>query len=355
MMPSRLRRVADLGLDGLVMGGYSMERDIGISLKVFHLLAYLTTLTSWDSLSGFMRESSERALFREIDFDELAEGFEERFGEDIRPFMDDWYVTHKLPVLSIKDLAYQRGENGQTVDFKVGNFSEADGIVSVLTNGFTPNGDEIIANWRSFLIRRGECKRIVVHEESQLPLTLTTNYSGCLPNKIALEEGRASSRTDLNVPEGVVSLTREQFYPPREIVVDNEDKGFALTDSTSNKLEKLADRMKKNEGLEYNTIFNANLKVNTWDRPMLSSDAYGESVRSVYTKAAGSGKCKAGWTADLPGDKPPTGSLPWSWAAPGPTDSRCTKPTNFCSSVTQRPWVSRQKTIARTASFPITI
>lgn len=300
LMPSRLKQVADRGLKGLITDGYSMEHEIGISLKVSHLLGYLTTLTSWDSLSGFMREFSERALFREVDFDVFVEGFEERFGEDIRPFMDDWYATHKLPVLSIKDLAYRRGENGQTVDFKVGNFSEADGIVSVVTHGLTSEGEEIVADWRSFLIRRGECKRIVVHEESLSPLTLTTNFSGCLPNKIALEEELVSSQTELEEPEGVVSLTKAQFYPPGEIVVDNEDEGFQLTDSVSNKLKKLADRMKKDADLEYNTIFDVNIKANTWDRPLLSNYAYGESVHSAYTKAVGSGNCKAKWTANLP-------------------------------------------------------
>lgn len=51
-----------------------------VSLKVSQLLAYLTTITDWNSICAYTREFYERARFREVGFYVYMEGFRDRFG-----------------------------------------------------------------------------------------------------------------------------------------------------------------------------------------------------------------------------------------------------------------------------------
>ena len=293
--PKILNRIVEKGLEGVITEGYSGEQSIAISLKVSHLLGYLTTITTWDSLTRFTREFSERARFREVDFDSFVEEFERRFGQNIKEYMDEWYASRQLPLLSIKDLSCKTTKETQVIDFKVGNFSETEGVVSVITRGWTQSGEETIVNCRGYRIEPGECKRIVVHENLRYSLKLTTNYSGNLPKNILLNRGE--SPLSGPVPkEGVTPLDRDQFYPPGEIVVDNEDENFQLIDSANNR-KRLADLIKKEDDREY--VESHAFKANTWN-PFLSQELYGNHIRSAFVKEAGTGMLKAEWTADLP-------------------------------------------------------
>lgn len=68
-----------------------------------------------------------------------------------------------------------------------------------------------------------------------------------MPKKYLLDDKR--TRLSGTIPdEGVTLLERNQFYPPGEIIVDNEDENFHLIDSTGNR-KRLADLIpKENEG-----------------------------------------------------------------------------------------------------------
>ena len=300
IMPEMLDYIAKKGLKGCITDGYSREQSIAITLKVSHLLGYLTTITTWDSLTRFIQEFNAHALFREVNFDSFIDEFEQRFGQNIEAYMDEWYTSHQMPWLSIKDLSLKTTEEMRIMDFKVGNFSETDGIVSIITPGITESGKDKIEDWRSYLIKPGECKRIIVHEDIRHSMEITTNFSGNLPKKMI--------STDREIPlsgpvpdEGITLLCRDQFYPSGEIIVDNEDEGFHLIDSANNR-KRLSDLIKKESDEEKYSFFH-NLKANTWDLPIISliaDDFYGECIRSGFTKEAGTGKFKAEWVANLP-------------------------------------------------------
>jgi len=299
--PRVLNYIAEGGLKECIAGGYHYEQDLAISLKVSQLLGYLTTITTWNSLKRFMQEYNTRARFREIDFDLFIDEFEQRFGQNIRAYMDEWYTSREIPWLPIKDLSLKTTEELQVLDFKVGNFSETDGIVSVITRGYTESGKDKIEDRRSYLIKAGECKRIVMHEYVGYDLILATNFSGNMPKKYLLDDKR--TRLSGTIPdEGVTLLERNQFYPPGEIIVDNEDENFHLIDSTGNR-KRLADLIPKENEEEYSLFFN--LKANTWGVPFLAfgfgdTRPYGECILSAFVKKAGTGKFKAEWVASLP-------------------------------------------------------
>jgi len=292
--PKMLGHIAEKGLEGVVSEEYSRKQSTLVSLKVSSLLGYLTTITTWDSLARFMQEFNATTRFQEVNFDSFIEGFEQRFGQDIKAYMDEWYTSKQIPLLTIKDVSRKTIDEIQVIDFKVGNFSDTDGVVSITTSEHRIGG-ETISYCRSYLIRSGECKRIIMHEDIDKPLQLTTNFSGCFPRDISFDN-RDFPLSGAMPAESVTLLERNQFYPPGEIVVDNEDENFHLIDSSNNR-KRLTDLIKKENGEKYVDLHK--IKANTWNLS-LSQEFCGGHIRSGFIKKIGTGKCKAEWVANLP-------------------------------------------------------
>ena len=292
--PQMLDHIAEKGLEGVISGEYSGEQGTLVTLKVSSLLGYLTTITTWDSLTRFMQEFNAGTRFRDVHFDSFIEGFEQRFGQDIKAYLDEWYTSKRIPLLTIKDISRKTTDEMQIIDFKVGNFSDTDGVVSITTEEYQI-GDKMINYCRSFLIKPGECKRIVMHEDIGKRLQLTTNFSGCFPRDISFDN-RNFPCSGTVPAESVTLLERNQFYPPGEIVVDNEDENFHVIDSSNNR-KRLADLIKKENGEKYVTLHK--IKANAWNLT-LSQEFCGGHIRSGFIKKAGTGKCKAEWVANLP-------------------------------------------------------
>ena len=296
LLPSDLNNISEQGLEGLIRERYSGEYPKAIDMKIYQLLGYLTTITTWDLLKNYIREFYESARFREVNFDLFMEGFRERFGQDISSFMNDWYSTRKIPRLAIKDLSYRKAKETQAIDFKVANIGNANGTVSLIRTYSDDYGRWVILNWRSFLVKPGEYKRIVAHDINRGTLFFSTNFSRCIPERksfdnISLQEG------DLPA-ECIFPLEKNQFYPPGEIIVDNEDEGFHLIDSSGNRFKRWAERLAEEDTEGYN--YGIDFKKDTWGRPFILDNVYGEEIHSAFVKVAGSGNCKAEWKTKLP-------------------------------------------------------
>ena len=292
--PKMINRIAEKGLEGIITEGYSREQSSVISLKVSYLLGYLTTITTWDSLTRFMQEFNASTRFREVNFDSFIEGFEQRFGQNIKAYMDEWYTGRRIPLLTIKDETRKTTEDTQIIDFKVGNFGETDGIVSLITRESRIGGATICYR-RSYLIKPRECKRIIMHEDIEDELRLSTNFSGNFPKDISFNHG--DSPLSGSVPsEEVTLLERNQFYRPGEIIVDNGDENFHLIDSADNR-KRLTDLLKKGDEREYLRF--SSVKANEWSLA-ITQEFCGDHIRGAFVKKAGSGKFKAEWVANLP-------------------------------------------------------
>lgn len=299
IQPSSLNHTVEKDLNTLIQEGYSSEREIVINLKILHLLSYLSTITTWDSLNRFMEDFNARIRFLEVDFDSFIKGFEERFGQDIRSFIDDWYTTRQLPRLEIKDLTLYETGGKRIIDFKVGNPGKTDGIVSIVSQKQTIAGTTITDNLRGFLIKPGEYKHIVVHEDLHDHILLTTNFSGCLPAYTPFSTWKVSQLPETIPGEGCFTLDKDDFYPPGEIIIDNEDPGFHIIDSTDNR-KHLIDLINNDRERGYHHSLIDYITTNTWKIPILTEKAYGKYIHSAFAKTVGSGKCKAEWIASLP-------------------------------------------------------
>ena len=234
-----------------------------------------------------MQEFNASTRFREVNFDSFIEGFEQRFGQNIKAYMDEWYTGRRIPLLTIKDETRKTTEDTQIIDFKVGNFGETDGIVSLITRESRIGGATICYR-RSYLIKPRECKRIIMHEDIEDELRLSTNFSGNFPKDISFNHG--DSPLSGSVPsEEVTLLERNQFYRPGEIIVDNGDENFHLIDSADNR-KRLTDLLKKGDEREYLRF--SSVKANEWSLA-ITQEFCGDHIRGAFVKKAGSGKFKA--------------------------------------------------------------
>ena len=199
----------------------------------------------------------------------------------------------------IKDLVFRQTKEIKSIDFMVGNMGKVDGLVSVIESYSDDNGKWVIKNWRGYLVKPGEYKRIVACQPREMNLFLTTNFARSVPERFMFgSHGVPLWKGDLP-GERVEILDRDQFYPPGEIIVDNEDEGFHLIDSAGSKLKRLAERLAKEDEEEYRT--GPDFKKGSWGRPFIKQDGvYGEEILSAFIKIAGNGNCKAVWTTDLP-------------------------------------------------------
>ena len=79
-------------------------------------------------------------------------------------------------------------------------------------------------------------------------LFLTTNFARSVPERFMFGSQSSPPLWKGDLPgERVEILDRDQFYPPGEIIVDNEDEGFHLIDSAGSKLKRLAERLAKED------------------------------------------------------------------------------------------------------------
>lgn len=72
--PQMLDHIAEKGLEGVISGEYSGEQGTLVTLKVSSLLGYLTTITTWDSLTRFMQEFNAGTRFPGCPFRFLYRG-----------------------------------------------------------------------------------------------------------------------------------------------------------------------------------------------------------------------------------------------------------------------------------------
>ena len=158
-------------------------------------------------------------------------------------------------------------------------------------------GSGLLAIGGSFPVKPGEYKRIVAHEVNGYSFFLVHQFfENVAPNvldSMAPRYGR--ERFPLSVS---FRLTRTSFILPVRIIVDNEDEGFHLIDSSGNRLKRLAEQLAEDNMKDYN--YGINAKKHTWGRPCIDAKFYGEEVHSAFTKVAGNGSFRAEWIANLP-------------------------------------------------------
>ncbi|WP_294141924.1 ABC transporter permease [uncultured Sanguibacteroides sp.] len=246
-----------------------------------------------DSLIRFVDDFKERYAYQDVDFDVFCDELDRRFNVDIYPVLNAWYTSEGVPAFVIRDIEINENREREraTICFKVWNRSDVEGMVSV--------------NYAHSMFmgptRKGMLKSITVAPRTCMEVALVAQLEGTSSRFII------STGFSRNIPEqfdvlipGKVWVDRDSIQEidttcfmssANEIIVDNEDEGFVIREERSSCFEKPGKDKKYN-------LYPPRQSEWRWTL-FVSNHAYGDVVRSFYSKGGGSGKSQVEWNASI--------------------------------------------------------
>ncbi|MCR9011770.1 ABC transporter permease/M1 family aminopeptidase [Gabonibacter chumensis] len=263
-----------------------------VAVKGRDLWKRLQHLTG-DSLLRVVDDFRERYAYQEVDFDVFCDELNRRFAINVYPVLNAWYTSKGVPAFVVRDVEINedREKKQATIYFKVWNKSNLEGIVSVNYIHSPLFGPE----------EEGTLKSITIAPQACLEVALVS------PLKGSLSRFWVSTGFSRNVPEqfvvrnpGKVWVDRDTireidttyFTPPaNEIIVDNEDEGFVIHEERSSYFERSSKDKKY-------SLYPRNKSEWRWTL-FVSNHAYGDVMRSFYSKCSGSGKSRVEWNATI--------------------------------------------------------
>lgn len=272
-------------------------------LKSLYFHKYLYSFLTKQEYDDFLSDLRKRHLFKNIPLAQFSTAFQETFGIDLSNLIRDLYDHQGVPFILIRNIKQNvwrsEGQDSVFLSFDAWNSSQTDGVITCYVN--IPEQSFKWEEVKNVVLHAGESVRFFVPLESQIEeIMLHTNFSATLPgNYIELLPDKMEEI--FSYPgEGVPIDTNIFLNAPDEIIVDNEDEGFHITRSKSQKT--LFGSVIHKEIPEYAETRDF-LKQDFVDWiPSLYSNAYGVAKRSFYCKMVGNGESKVEWNANLPED-----------------------------------------------------
>lgn len=250
-------------------------------MKGQYFRQYLSALGN-GKYDSFLSEWRKKHLFRVTDFREFAAEASRYFRIDVGELVERLYENRGLPMLFVDRIQpYTRGDTCYLL-FDVRNLSGTEGVLSCYALG------RDCYERQSFIIAAGEYRRICLpwNDRSENVL-IHTNLSANLP---AVYDYTFSE--DPSLPESVPAGPSRE-----EIIVDNEDSGFSISQTKAGRLWG-----NKLQSKQYGTSIDfIKGEFQGW-MASLYTHAWGGRIRSFYGKRVGNGESYASWTTELPED-----------------------------------------------------
>ncbi|WP_270517159.1 ABC transporter permease [Sanguibacteroides sp. AM78-02pH3A] len=262
-----------------------------VRVKGVDLWNRLRNLTG-DSLIRFVDDFEKRYKYREVDFDVFCDELNSRFNIDVYPVLSVWYTGKGVPAFAIRDIEINenRNEKQATIYFKIWNKSDVEGLVRVDYQYIMQTGLARKGVLRYVAVAPRACEEVAL--AAQLKgysnyFFLSTGFSRNIPEEFSVwNPGKAWVERDT-----IREIDTTYFSPVNEIIVDNEDEGFVIREERSSYFEK------PGKDKKYNLY---PPKQSEWRWTLFVSDyAYGDVVKSFYSKAGGSGKSRVEWNASI--------------------------------------------------------
>ena len=285
--------------------------DNVIKLKGDVLFSMIEWKAGQKEFEDFLSKLLTKNKFRNIQFEDFDQEINKAFGLDLVPMMDQWFKEKSLPgylISPFKAVKVKSGDAMKTmVSLKVTNFSDIDGLVklSFRMGGFGGpgrgrpggGGDDMIDNLIFLEAHQTKDLTYLLDGDPRMVI-LNTMTSKNIPQ--TMTEFFRDIQEDLKAKpyqSETVSNTPVQMKLPNEIIVDNEDPEFQVTQKdTKSLLEKLIvnedEKKQRYQGIN-------------WWRPATSwtattnSEFYGEYVRSAYYIKSGEGDQVATWNVPI--------------------------------------------------------
>ncbi|MFH1843349.1 MAG: hypothetical protein ABIF77_09075 [bacterium] len=277
-----------------------------------YLFLLLESICGEERFAEFLTRQLELSRFRDLSLVDFLAALDTEFDLDFRPYIDTWYESRELPgYLAWDHEVYQVLDGDRTryqVRFKLANAEQTDGLVRIAyrqrserEGGASIRDADPHEAGRLMFLKAGQIKefgQVLDFEPSSV--RIVTMVSRNIPTIIFYDvpevELRKSARPfdGESIIEGPIRYTE-----PGEIVVDNEDDGFAVETSPARcLLRKWFPRERDEEDSKYVGLrFWSD--INSW-QPTINPHFYGKYVRSShYTNADRDNVRKASWSADI--------------------------------------------------------
>lgn len=277
-----------------------------LMLKSLELVNYFNyNGVATDSLKAFIADYLGEHAFEKVDFSRFDFEFGERFGVNWMCIFPSWFENKQVPVYLIKDFRVQHllSENPNSlsevlVEFDIFNDSDVDGIVNLQSFGPSYGDVSVKPIKRSYLIEANTGKKVTLYLPKSLPFFgLNTNISRNIP-RVVKAFNEKIDRIDAR-GEHILSVGKEEFLSGKnEVVVDNEDKGFHVIQSSRPFHIRgyfLKDSVSRRK---YDNLY-ARLYLNDEWKTLVDNNAYGMSNRSVVVRNKGNGESSLEWCGKL--------------------------------------------------------
>ncbi|MDR2130847.1 MAG: hypothetical protein LBP56_06760 [Odoribacteraceae bacterium] len=283
-----------------------------LKLKATYLKNYILTHHVAQDFTAFMSEFILQRRFSAVNFSDLNDQFAKRFDINLMDLIPEWYTIARTPLFTIRGVNVEETTiddyTRYMISFHVHNPTPVEGILSVRVEGgrggggfggFGGGGFMMLSmeqETRQFLIPANSYKKIrVLSDNRPNNLSIGTNIAQNLPSEMGVRLPRLRQMST-DTTTGMFSGDSTLFmYDPKEITVDNEDKGFRLIES--NQKHTL-------QSLLNITTEDRYKNMNFWMPPSrwtatVGNNFHGDYIKSGYYKRAGSGQNMAEWQANI--------------------------------------------------------
>lgn len=264
----------------------------------------------------FVQDFMANNRFRQADFQTFDDAFSNNFGWHLSEIFPEHFDCQELPAFQVKNFRVKRilsptEEEGDPwtphtkfrMEFDVLNQSDVDGVIAmhlgtaIFKAGPEHQIDRILYTPRTFSVKAREAKKIIFICPN--PVIAHSIYTGLSKNRpnifdihdktITLEKGMESTRDTIT---GEESISPTIFFPPKnEIIVDNEDNNFQITNPP-------APWLKRFLGLDHNHHTHSSTAVSHWEYTLMP-DCFGEYCLSCLRKRTGKGEGLLTWTTPI--------------------------------------------------------
>ena len=246
-----------------------------------------------DSVFAFINNNS----FRNVEFESMLKHFEKITEWDFKTDYSLWIDSVNCPGYEISEPKISHFPDEETykyeTTFRIKNVSNTFGLICIEIR--EPQNKK---TYDYFYIDEGNTiERVILTEERPNGFEIDTNISTNIPSILNFRTSRVDKVLDRK-PREADTYNIDDFEIPGEIIVDNEDPGFSVSENEPIGL--LASWILKEEdevGFEY-------VGYNPWRAPLKWSITtapryYGKNVRSVHFVKSGKGNGWAKWNVDI--------------------------------------------------------
>ncbi|NDV56581.1 xanthan lyase [Bacteroides sp. 519] len=245
-----------------------------------------------------------RNVFRNLNFELLLDTLGQISQSNLRPEVDKWNAPIGLPyyTISMPEVIHvnNRGQENFVLKFRIANDSDHDGMINVhIRTGYwwgnTPTPKE---QFNLFIPARQTKELVSIWDQQPGEIHINTLISGNLPATVStyIRNVRRENRAVHEV-EGIFNVESIQNTDRNEIIVDNEDALFSVSEPTVTGLlpkwlDKIEDTSFKYKGVMWKTPIE-------WT-PTTHQGFFGKYVRSAHAVRSGDGSKTATWKVPLP-------------------------------------------------------